>query len=391
MLRKINHHLRRAMTLVVALLMGISLLATACGGTEPEPEKTQSGASQPGTVVTEKNEADRDDETYVVRVGQTGRGIKPAMIVLAHQLGYFDAEGVDLEWVQIQNLYDGITALDTDKMDVLPMGIIPSVSAIAQGTDLVVFGGTIAEGSQAVTKPENKDQYQDLNALAGKTIACMRPETGHLFIRHAVNDMGLEAEWVELDGFQPCIEAVKKGEADIAFVNSGFAFQAEQQGLVLAFNVAEYFPRNVCCRQTASRKALKENREGLVRLQIANLRAYEFAYGEQAETNHETVLDEIVDYSGLERDYVDYCLYGGAMSYELDPATDKVKEFYDLMRDMGALDIKEGVDIQQHLDNAIYRDALERLTERYPDNTTYRSLLDNIGRDNHADYDGTGH
>ena len=88
----------------------------------------------------------------------------------------------------------------------------------------------------------------------------MRPETGHMFIQDYLKQNGIEnVEWFELDNFQSGIEAVKKGNADLAIVNSGFGYNAEQQGLVIPFRVADYFPRNVCCRQTTNRTVFEEN------------------------------------------------------------------------------------------------------------------------------------
>ena len=70
-----------------------------------------------------------------------------------------------MEFVQIQNLNDGITAVSQEKLDVLPMGIIPSVTYIANGADLVIYGGTISEGSEAACLPENQEKFSDMNNL----------------------------------------------------------------------------------------------------------------------------------------------------------------------------------------------------------------------------------
>lgn len=86
--------------------------------------------------------------TYDLSVGQMGTGIKAAMVVLAHEMGYYEEEGLNVELTQISNLNDGLTAITLGKLDVLPFGVIPTCTFIAQGADLTVIGGTIAEGSR---------------------------------------------------------------------------------------------------------------------------------------------------------------------------------------------------------------------------------------------------
>ena len=315
-------------------------------------------------------------------VGQTGKGIKAAMVVLANEMGYFDEEQVEVEFVQIQDLNDGITAVTQNKLDVLPMGIIPSLTYIAQGSDLVVFGGTISEGSEVVCLPENSDNYKKLDDLAGKTIACVRPETGHLFAVDYLQNAGIDdVNWVELDGFQSGIEAVKKGNADLAFVNSGFGYNAEQQGLEKVFWVADFYPNNVCCRQTTSQKTFEEKTESLIRFEMANLRAYAFAYGNN-DANKEEVIKKLANYSGLENDYVEYSIYSGVMKYELDPATDRVRDFYQVMENIGEINPSNDINIDNHMDISIYQEALERLCKQYPEEQVYSDLFSTISEHN---------
>ena len=383
---------------LVTVILTVCLLLAACNQSDSKTDSNQTEQEKESQVVEEsataevsnnndeKNEEDdyefgpQDDKK--ITVGQVGTGIKPAMIVLANELNYFAEEGIEMEFVQIQNLNDGITAVSQEKLDVLPMGIIPSVTYIANGADLVIYGGTISEGSEAACLPENQEKFSDINNLGDTKITCMRPETGHMFIQDYLKQNGIEnVEWLELDNFQSGIEAVKKGNADLAIVNSGFGYNAEQQGLVIPFRVADYFPRNVCCRQTTNRTVFEEKRESLIRLQIANIRAYAFAYGDD-QANKEEVISLLEGYSGLEPDYIDFSIYSQVMKYELDPATDKVRDFYELMLRNEQIAPDEDVDIENQMDYLVYQEALERLVARYPDQALYQELLDNIGRDN---------
>lgn len=312
-------------------------------------------------------------EPEVLKVGNMGTSIKAAMVVLAHEMGYYEEEGLKVEFEQINNLNDGLTAIGTDKMDVLPMGIIPTVTFASQGGDYVVFGGTIAEGGEVVVSDELKDKVKSLEDLEGLTIACVRPETSHMIAESLMRDQGLDVDtatkFVEVDGFQSVIEAVQKKTADAGFVNSGFGLIARQQGLTKAFAIGNVMPGAVCCRQTTSQKVIDEKRDALVKFQTANLRAYLLC-----QEDPETAVKKLMDYSGQDREYVEYCLYDGAMKITMDPAKNKVKSFYEVMKDNGDIPEDSKWDADKNVDVTIYKDALDGLMKRYPDSEILKEL-----------------
>ena len=76
--------------------------------------------------------AARAGETEL-RVGNMGSSIKPAMVVLAHEMGYYKDEGLDVKLMQISNLNEGVTALQLGKLDILPLGVIPIADLRREG------------------------------------------------------------------------------------------------------------------------------------------------------------------------------------------------------------------------------------------------------------------
>ena len=118
-----------------------------------------------------------------ITVGRPGLDIKIACIIVASEMGYYEDEGVNVEFKQISNLADGMTAVTQNKLDVLPFGVIPSATFIAQGADAVVFAGTISEGSEAICLPENADKYKEPADFQGTKIGCYRMETGHMVMK----------------------------------------------------------------------------------------------------------------------------------------------------------------------------------------------------------------
>ena len=151
-----------AATLCLLLALTASLLSAGCSDDSGEDQAAENG----------------QEATETLKVGMLGKDIKTACIILADSLGYFEEEGVDVQFEKINSLSDGLTAVSMDKLDILPFGVIPSCSFISQGTDVVIFGGTISEGSEGITKDDV--EYTQLSDFAGKTIGCFRMETGHM-------------------------------------------------------------------------------------------------------------------------------------------------------------------------------------------------------------------
>ena len=367
--------MKKTIALVLAAILLLSL--AACGQTaQPaEPAATEVPAEAPAEVESSA-EPDNSHVNYSLRVAQMGTSIKAAMVVLANEMGYYAEEGLDVTFEPINNLNDGITAILGGSLDILPFGVIPTCTFVAQGADLTVIGGTIAEGSECVMTPENAATYTDgdLTWFAGKTVACVRPETGHMIMMQKIAQAGVDmttVKFVELDGFQSVVEAVLKGEADVGFVNSGFGQNARTQGLEVPFLVGEYAPNAVCCRQTALKSNVEANRDAYVRFEIANLRAMMLML-----TDKETTIAKLVEFSGLDEQYVDNCIYDGVMKISMDPSANRVQEFYEIMQANGDIAVDSEYDMTDHVDSGIYYDALTTVMERYPDFDGWTAMME---------------
>lgn len=313
------------------------------------------------------------EEALSLKVGMPGGSIKAAMVVLASEMGYYEEEGLKVSVEAIPNLNEGLTAVEMGKIDILPLGVIPSMTFISQGAELMVYGGTIAEGSQAVVKAENQGMIEQLTDFRGKKVGCVRPETGHMIMKGLMREAGVdvkaEVEFVELDGFQSVIEAVNKGAVDIGIVNSGFGLNAVAQGLVIEFDVGDYAPDAVCCRQTTTKKVAQEKREALVKFQIANLRAMKLAQDDPAKT-----VEVLTRYSGQSEEYVTACIYDGVMKISMDPAKKRVEEFYEIMKRNGDIDPSTPYQVADCVDSSIYLDALNEMIARYPEDALFEKL-----------------
>ena len=328
----------------------------------------------------------------VLRIGVPGRDIKIACIVIAQQLGYYEQEGIRVEFNPISNLSEGLTAVDMGKLDVLPFGVIPSATFVSQGSDVVVFGGTISEGSEIVVRPENAGMINTLDDFRGKTIGCYRMETGHMVMKSLLREAGLDTEkdvrFILLDSQPTIIQAVLKGEVDMGFLNSGQGYVALQSGLVVARRVGEFHQLFPCCRQTTSRQALQQKRDSLVRFQIANLRALETFLEDRKAS-----VAALAGHAGQSEEFVEAIMYGSvtddnsrqpyrnAMIVSLDPNSKKVVQFYETMKNNGDIDAATKHRMEDHIDTTIYEEALSEMIRRQPDNELYSDLMSEF-RDN---------
>ncbi len=349
----------------IAILLGLALCLTAACNNNDQPSGGDT-AMEDDSQTTDGAQSN-GGEPVTIKVGMAGKDIKTACIILAQSLGLFEEEGIQVEFVTISNLADGLTAVDMGKLDMLPFGVIPTATFVSQGTDVVIIGGTISEGSEAITLPENADAYQNAEDFKGKRVGCYRMETGHMVMKGLLREAGLtigegqDVEFVLMDSMASIAEAVKKGELDIGFVNSGYGEIAKQNDLAVAFYVGEWKSDFPCCRQTVSRAALTEKRDALVQFMVACLRAYQIYLSDP-----ETTIDVLAEYSGQSEDYVEAVMYHGAMVISLDPNRNKVDDFYQVMKANGDIDANTQYELRDQTDVTVYEDALNELLERNP-------------------------
>lgn len=372
--------MKKKLGFLLTPLIAAFCLLSACSntGSVPSAPAAPSAAAQtPSQTPVTPTQAPAQMELVV---GQMGTSVKPALVILANELGYFKEENLTVKLEPISNLNDAATALMEGKLDVLPYGMIPTCTFVAQGADLVVIGGTITGGSTCVALPDRAAEFETLEGFRGKTVACMRPETGHMYmmalLREAGLELGTDVTFVEMDSFQSVTEAVLKGAADVGFVNS-FTQTAVKQGLTPVFDVADLSPDLVCCRQTTSAAVIAEKREALLRFETALLRAYHVF-----KTDPDTTVSLLSAFSGQDEEYTRTFLYEDALIVSPDPAVDRVVEFYGIMQENGDIDAGTTYDMADHVDASIYREALDTLKSREPDEPLWDELIQAFARNN---------
>ncbi len=349
-----KRHFKRLISII--LMLAIALSISACGGKNEKKVSTTS-LENVGTL----------------KVAWFPATIKAALTSTAYSLGYFEEEGVTVECETLQNAADAITAVKLGKVDISPVGITQQLQFISEGSDLVIFGGSAQEGGAVVTKPENAQKFSDLKNWNGANWATGRSFTGDFVIRNQLRKYGIipgeDIKMSDLADNTPIIQAVAKGTADVGYITSDGVAIAKSMGLSVGIRVGDLSPYYPCCRQTANGEAIKKKKAAFVAYQRALIRAYKVI-----QSDHEKAIEVMEELTGQSREYVESGLYGKyASRYNPSPATKKVSEFYGYLKQEGVVK-SESIKIQDHIDVSIFKEALEDILNRYPNDKDYLAL-----------------
>ena len=352
-----------------AALTGVAASAAGC------TNSGNSSAEKPSSAA----DIELSSETEQLVCALLGKDLKIACIIIAAQEGLYEEEGLEVSFETVANLSDAITAISEDKLDVLPFGVIPTCTFVGQGVEnVMVFGGTIAEGSECITLPKNKDKYTKVEDFTDAKIAYFPMETGHLVMQGLQEEAGTfnPDNWVIMSDQQSIIQAVAKGECDCGFLNSGQGYLAMQSGVVTSMHVGDLKPDFPCCRQTTSMTDFNEKKSALVKFTIANLRAQEIFYNDK-----DRALKALSAFSGQPEDYCEAVLYSNSeyttpLVIEMDPYTDAVCDFYETMKVTENIPSSTTYKMEDHVDSTIYEAALYNLIDRNDDKSDYFSGLE---------------
>ena len=373
--------IKKILSLVLSLTLLASLL-TACGSTQGD---TSADGGTVGNAESNQSQAENKDTAFdaeenTIRFAVQPGTIRTAINILASKLGYYEEEGVNVEFVNAAGT-DALSAITTNKkdVDVLGTGIVPDLTFIANGSDLVIFEGTAAEGGAIISKAGEEERYKDLQNYAGITAAMMRGSSSWVITRAKLVEAGVDVDSIkllEVDSQANVAQAVAKGEAELGFLPIDYAIATQDVGTAVVYEVGELDPLYVCCRQVTSSKKLEEKHDAFVKFSIANLRAWEYY---EDEANRDEIVKILADYSGQTEEYVTNYLFVNRTILTLDPNEKGIITFYDSLSSSGYFD-GSAVDISEHIDTSVYAEALQEVLNRYPDDAFFQEQL-NIYRE----------
>ncbi|MDR0761338.1 MAG: ABC transporter substrate-binding protein [Treponema sp.] len=317
-----------------------------------------------------KKQEEKQFDTLAVVLPANAIGVP--IVYLAKEKGYFEEEGLKPDFVTV-TATNTIEPLSIGKVDVTLQGIIPGLSYAAQGADVKVFAGTASGGNYIFCRPENAEKYQDLANWDGIKFGTIRLSTSEVVTRSSLSKLGVkDVTYVEIDQMPNIVEAVRKGSVDIGSVPAEFSQSLKDLGLTTLFPMTTLAPEYVCCREVAYSKALETKRGAFVKFVAAQLRAYK-----DLKQNPDETIRILAKASSQSEDFVRDVIYNlgtnGDRSFNPDPNLNGVRDVYQTLKDLDYIE-KRGIEVPDIVDITIYKDALDDIIKRFPDDPIYREL-----------------
>lgn len=376
--------MKKLVSIVILICMLSALVLTGCGSAQtPAADSQPADAAAPAETAAAETETPKEPVT--LKVGLLGKSVKPVGVLVADAMGYFDEEGVKVEFEKVSSMNDAYMAVSTGDLDVYLFSSTAAATFISQGTTtLRVFGGTAAEGSEIIAA-KGTLHITGVDDLLGKTIACQMPETGQMVLKNYLLEQGYtigapgegaDVTFVYVNDGNTAVEGCTKGEYDYCITNSCLGYYAENFGAELVGSVKQFVETYPCCRQTCSQEAYENKFDALVAFETATLRGYRY-YLE----NEEATLDILEVYAGEDREFLKAQVYGTdtytpVMRLSLDPDKIACVKFYEAMANLGEITDTVEVDWNDYVVTDVYGTALKTLAERESDVALWQELTE---------------
>jgi NitT/TauT family transport system substrate-binding protein len=216
-----------------------------------------------------------------------------AAVYIAEELGYFQQEGIEIEYVLFSSASEMIPAAATGQLEAVPMPANPAMwNAVARGVpikvvlDLGTYRPEQSEQALAVRKAlYDSGQVRQLEDLRGRPVALTPPgkaTTSGCALSVALQRVGLTLDDLDIQAvpFPDMVAAFANGAVDAGMSVEPFLTRAIQQGTVVRLlPVGEMYP-NFTIATLGFADTLYNNRplaKGFVRAYIRAIRTYQAA------------------------------------------------------------------------------------------------------------------
>jgi NitT/TauT family transport system substrate-binding protein len=296
------------------------------------------------------------------------------LVAIARSKGYFEEEGIAPNFIVLSS--GAVEALSLGKGDIHLVGLSPALSYAAQGAPIKVVGGTASGGNYVFTKPENIAKYKNLSDWRGVRLGTVRLSTSEMVSRYTLGprgvDLGTEVSFVEIDNYPNIIEGLRKGQIDIGFVDRNYRQSALDLGLEILFPMTSMLDNYVCCRETAYVPSLENKRDLFVKFHQAQIRAFKDFSENKAES-----VKILAKASSQDDDFVENAIFNtetnGNRRFNPDPDLKRVAAVYETLKATGYIN-PSGIEVEDIVDVTVYRDALQNIIKRYPNEQIYQKL-----------------
>ncbi|MFT4306032.1 MAG: ABC transporter substrate-binding protein [Microbacterium sp.] len=255
--------------------------------------------------------ADADGLTTVTV--QTTQVVSGQGLVMGDEQGYFEDEGLSLEYVDVADTAAAVAAVQSGTLD---FGFSPFVSVLqmaSQGLDVQIVApgdgyeiGQVVETDEEAAAIDATAVYASAGSgitsaedLAGKTIAVPALSSqADATITSVLQDMGVDTSginWVKLD-FTSALSSLESDQIDAAFLVSPYTVQAENAGLVHVLSPGvRFFEEGAVSGWFTSTSFAEENPEIIEAFQEAVAEGAAWANANPTEA-----VQEVIDRTGLD-------------------------------------------------------------------------------------------
>lgn len=280
-----------------------------------------------------------------------------------------------------------MSALSAAKIDVASTyGTGGPLGQIANGQPFTIFGGYEIIGETPVYgKPEST--LNSPEDLKGKKLGITRGGTCDISMKGILYDKGIGfvydgstyvgckegdtdiVTFIDYKKGTEVLEAIAKGEVDFGGTPTGHQLLAKDRGLEVKLWPDEYWPNHSCCRMFAKDDYVANNPDAIKALLRSYLRAEEYMQDHKDE-----VVDLVVENIDVTKETAETFVKSPHMKYDTDPFTNSVSKMWDKMVAFKYLE-KGDVDLNKHLNDKIYEEALNSLIKDYPNSDFFKGKL----------------
>lgn len=343
---------KRILAGMLIFAMAFSLAACSGGGSTEEKD-------------AEKKSEEGAPEQDVVKwnYGTSGN----VLVTIANEKGYFKDEGISIEPVEANANADAMTLLSTGKVDVVSnAGTSNPLQQIASGVDISVFGGHMIEGCMPVVAKKGAE-WNGIESFIGKKVAV---NPSYFAFTGAVMDLGYEnplevVEWEVYSDYNDALAAVVRGDVAYALMGTGQNLAVQEMAANGEIDIVSYqseiMENYSCCRMVAQTNWINENPNTVKAVLRALLRAQSYydANKDEAVKLHAAAIEATEEYVAA------YMMDDEHYFVSVDPLRDGVVRAWDILDKTGYLGEDNQVKIEDHINTALYEEALAEATEKY--------------------------
>lgn len=286
--------------------------------------------------------------------------------------GYTAEENLDFNMQTFDNSTDALAALEAGKSDIgVNFGTAAPLSAIANGSNLTIFGGYVMGGMPVYALADF--DYQGLSSFVGKKVAVPRMYTPDLIWRQAMieagYDLSKDVSIVEFKKPSEVLAAVQSGQVDVGVGTNSTYMKAVSSGLKILTWTNDLEPTAVCCRQVGNTEWFNENTDTATAYVHTLIKAEKFL-----NENPDESVSIFANHMNMNTDDARTLLLDTYQQFESDPNSNGVLDMWDTMCKIDYVENKD-VDVKSHINIGVYKDALDALNGDSGDDDFYKSLV----------------